>query len=478
MVKISMAEKLREYERKRDFKETPEPKGGKRRKGNRFVVQEHHARRLHWDLRLERDGVLVSWAVPKGIPMDPKTNHLAVHVEDHPLDYIDFEGEIPAGNYGAGKVIVWDSGTYEAEKFRENEVIATFHGERVQGKYAIFQTRGKDWMIHRMDPPADPEREPMPDGVEPMKARTGNLPRNDEDYGYEIKWDGIRAIAYIENGRLLLRNRNLRDMTSQYPELRELGRVLGSTAAVLDGEVVAFDDQGQPSFQALQGRMHLASEAAVRRAMKHTPVAYVIFDVLYHDGRSTMNRTYEERRALLDELKLQGPHWQAPAWHRGDGAALREASRAQGLEGVIAKRLDSCYWPGRRSAEWIKVKNTRSQEVVIGGWFPGEGGRSGRIGSLLAGVYDGDELKYVGNVGTGFTEKELDRLYGLLEPLRRKTSPFSGRQPKKGSIFCEPELVADVEYLQWTQAGTLRAPSYKGLRDDLDPRDVVREPGQ
>jgi bifunctional non-homologous end joining protein LigD len=209
--------------------------------------------------------------------------------------------------------------------------------------------------------------------------------------------------------------------------------------------------------------------------MKHNPVAYVIFDLLYLDGHSTMQRTYEERRKLLDGLELGGPSWQVPAWRRGEGKALRDASRAQGLEGVVAKRLGSCYHPGRRSSDWIKVKNVREQEVVVGGWMPGEGGRSATIGSLLAGVYDGDDLKYSGRVGTGFTERELDRLKSLLGPRRRDTSPFAGRQPPKQAVFCEPELVAEVEFLEWTKSGTLRAPSYKGLRDDVDPREVTRE---
>src|SRR5438876_10877459 len=196
-----MAKKLAQYEAKRDFKKTPEPGARVPRKAPRaprFVVQEHHARRLHWDFRLEKDGVLVSWAVPKGVPLDPKKNHLAVHVEDHPLDYIDFHGEIPKGEYGAGTIKIWDKGTYEAEKFRDDEVMLTFHGEQLQGKYVLFQTNGKNWMIHRMDPPAGGEREPMPDKLVPMLAKLSTLPKNDQDYGYEIKWDGIRALAFID----------------------------------------------------------------------------------------------------------------------------------------------------------------------------------------------------------------------------------------------------------------------------------------
>jgi bifunctional non-homologous end joining protein LigD len=470
------SKKLGEYERKRDFGKTPEPSGeGNGGDGGRFVVQEHHATSLHWDLRLERDDVLVSWAVPKGIPPDPKKNHLAVHVEDHPLEYIDFEGEIPEGNYGAGKVKIWDAGTYETHKFRDDEVMVTFHGERLEGKYVLFQTRGKNWMIHRMDPPQGGEREPMPDKLVPMLAKLSQLPKNDEDWGYEIKWDGIRALAFIEGGRIRFLNRNGREVTGQYPELRELGKSVGARQLILDGEIVAFDDRGRPSFEQLQGRMHLASESAVRRRMKDIPAAYMIFDLLYVDGRATLRLPYEDRRKLLDELELDGPTWRTPAYHEGDGKGMLAASRERGLEGVIAKRLDSPYEPGRRSGCWLKIKNVQRQEVVIGGWMPGEGRRAQSLGSLVVGYYDGDRLVYAGNVGSGFKEEDLVRLGRLLEPLRRGDSPFDGRQPKKGAIFVEPKLVAEAEFLEWTRAGTLRAPAFKGLRDDKDPKAVVRE---
>jgi bifunctional non-homologous end joining protein LigD len=483
-----MAEKLSRYRSKRDFDATPEPSGDRAAPDGapRFVVQEHHARSLHWDLRLERDGVLVSWAIPRGIPTDPKRNNLAVHVEDHPLEYVDFEGEIPEGNYGAGKVTIWDSGTYETHKFNDREVMVTFHGDRLRGKYVLFKTRDKNWMIHRMDPP-EPGREPMPERVKPMMAKLAELPRDESRWAYEIKWDGVRAITYCQAGRVTITSRNLRDVTSQYLELRALGRELGSREAVLDGEIVAYDDEGRPNFGLLQRRMHVASESTVRRLMKSLPVVYMVFDVLYLDGRSTMDLPYTERRALLDGLRLSGAHWQTPANHLGDGAAMLEASREQGLEGIIAKRLDSRYEPGRRSGAWLKVKNRPSQEVVVGGWLPGQGRRSQRIGSLAVGYYDAtredaerrgaeQRLLYAGNVGTGFTEYDLDRLARLLDPLRREETPFAGRrQPPKGTIFVEPRLVVEVEFAEWTRTRTLRAPSYKGLRDDKDPQDVVLE---
>ena len=470
-------DKLSEYERKRSFDRTPEPKGGDDGgEGGRFVVQEHHASSLHWDLRLERDGVAVSWALPRGLPPHPKENRLAVHTEDHPLEYLTFEGEIPKGEYGAGTMAVWDRGTYEALEWHDKKVTVVLHGERVEGTYGLFPTKGKNWMIHRMDPPADPGRVPMPEKVAPMAAVLGKLPRDDGSWAYELKWDGVRAIGYSDGGHLKLESRNGRDITSQYPEVRPISAELGALQVVLDGEIVAFDEEGRPDFQRLQRRMHLGSEAAVRRRAADTPVTYVLFDLLFLEGRELYELPYTDRRKLLAELGLDGPSWQTPAYHQGDGKALLELTQTKSLEGVVAKRLDSKYAPGRRSRAWVKVKNTQSQDFVIGGWMPGEGRRTDWIGSLLAGFYepDGDELalRYAGRVGTGFSDETLRELSRTLVKLRTDESPFTGRKPPKEAIFCEPKLVAEVEFREWTAARTLRAPSFKGLRDDIDPLDV------
>ena len=286
-----MSGQLGEYRSKRDFAATPEPAGAgdaPPADAPRFVVQEHDATRLHWDLRLEHDGALASWAVPNGIPEVPKENRLAVRTEDHPLEYLDFEGEIPRGSYGAGTMRIWDRGTYELEKWEPKKVMVTFHGERLRGRYALFQTRGNDWMVHRMDPPEDPDREPMPERLVPMLARLADLPGDEEHWGFEVKWDGIRAIAYAEPGRLRLESRNLNDITAQYPELHRLSRALASHSAVLDGEIVAFDEAGRPSFERMQQRMHLTNEAQIRRRARAVPVVYALFDLLYLDGHSLM----------------------------------------------------------------------------------------------------------------------------------------------------------------------------------------------
>ena len=477
-----MAKKLAEYEAKRDFKQTPEPGAKvprKETKAPRFVVQEHHARRLHWDFRLEHEGVLVSWAVPKGVPADPKKNHLAVHVEDHPISYIDFAGEIPAGNYGAGQVSIWDSGTYDIEKWSDREVMVVLHGKRVQGRYVLFRTNGENWMIHRMDPPQDPGRKPMPDSIEPMMAKLATaIPKPESLWGFEFKWDGIRALANVEGGRVRLMSRSGEDVTPRYPEIHAMGRALGSREVILDGEVVALDEKGRPSFEEIQQRMGLTSESEVRRKMKLVPVTYMVFDLLWQDGHSLIDQPYAERRRLLAQLKLAGDSWQTPPWEKGGGQAMLEASAKAGLEGVMAKKLDSKYEPGRRSGAWLKVKNHYRQELVIGGWLEGEGKRRGYPGALLVGYYDKDKkFVYAGKVGTGFSDAMLEKLAVLMKPLEQAKSPFDVGSPPRKAHFVKPKLVAEFEFVEWTRSGQLRAPSFKGLRNDKPATKVVREGG-
>ena len=492
------SQKLRSYRAKRDFSATAEPagaepagadgladaaRGGPREP--RFVIQEHHATRLHWDLRLEHDGVLASWALPNGIPAHPAENRLAVHTEDHPLEYLGFEGEIPAGTYGAGTMRIWDRGTFQTHLWSDKKVEVSFSGERLAGRYGLFPIgRGpddaKDWMIHRMDPPADPEREPMPERILPMLAGAGVLPRTQRDWSFEVKWDGVRAIAYAKPGRLRLESRNLREITEGYPEVRGMLRDLGMREAVFDGELVAFDEDGRPSFGRLQRRMHVTAPSSVRRLAASTPVVYAIFDLLYLEGHNLMALPYAERRERLEGLGLGGPAWRVPAVHPGQGARLLEATASQELEGIVAKRLDSRYEPGRRTGAWVKIKHTLRQELVIGGWLPGEGRRTDRIGALLMGLYegsaDGRRLRFAGRVGTGFSDRTLEQLGRRLAPLRQDACPFDP-VPKlpRNAVFVEPSLVAEIEFTEWTGDQVMRAPSFKGLRDDKEAGEVVRE---
>ena len=317
---------------------------------------------------------------------------------------------------------------------------------------------------------------PLPRDLRPMLATAGALPRDDDAWAYEVKWDGVRALVAVDGGRVVLTSRNGNDVTSSYPELQELGRQLGSTSVLLDGEVVAFDDRGRTDFGRLQSRMHVASPGAALR--RSTPVQLLAFDVLHLEGTSLLDRTYDERRAALEGLALEGEHWSVPPAFLGGGAAVLEATAAQGLEGVVAKRRSAPYVPGRRSDSWLKLKHVHRTSAVVAGWKPGEGGRSGRIGSLLLGVHGERGLEFAGHVGTGFSAATLTSLGRQLDRLRRDRSPFAIEVPRehaRTAVWVEPVLVAEVEYTEWTRDGRLRHPSYKGLRDDVPAEEVIRE---
>jgi bifunctional non-homologous end joining protein LigD len=504
------ASRLRDYRAKRDFKTTSEPAGAATRpteeRAPRFVVQQHAASHLHWDLRLERDGTLASWALPRGVPLDPHDDRAAIRTEDHPLEYLQFHGEIPAGSYGAGTMEIFDAGSYEAHEWTDRKVEVTLHGERLAGRYGLFPIgrrraagdgtsaeAGQPWMIHRLDPPSDPRRVPLPPHMPPMLAHAETrfppvLPRDDDRWGYEVKWDGIRALLWSDHGHVRIESRTQREITERYPELRALGRALGVHELLLDGELVALDEHGRPSFERLQSRMNVEGEAAIRRAARAQPVHYMAFDLLHLDGRSLLELPYEQRRDLLEQLGLDGPAWRTPRFHRGGGQALLDATREQGLEGVVAKRLDARYEPGRRSGAWRKLRNRRRQELVIGGWIEGEGRRAGRVGALLLGVHErpGGPLRYSGRVGSGFSEAMLDELERRLEPLRRTRSPFradprrmgvGSARPPRGARYVAPQLVAEVELTDLTREGLVRQGVFKGLRDDKAATDVVLENG-
>jgi bifunctional non-homologous end joining protein LigD len=477
---------LTEYRKKRRPDRTPEPIPAPVRKGRAraaeargqptFVIQEHHASSLHWDFRLEREGVLVSWALPKGLPLSPTENHLAVHVEDHPLEYGTFSGTIPSGEYGAGKVSVWDRGTYQCEKWTDREVKVVLHGQRAEGRYVLFPTNGKNWMIHRMDG-GPPGFEPLPRELSPMLAVAGSLPADDGEWAFEFKWDGIRVMLWVDGGRPRAVSRGGNDITLSFPELRELAAAVGSDQVVLDGELVALDEQGRPSFSRLQHRIHAASAKDAKRAAEVNPASMVVFDVLHLNGRSLLTASYDQRRARLTDLGLAGPNWGVtPSFTDESGVEVLRTAAELGMEGVVAKRRASVYRPGTRSRDWIKVKNHRTQEVVIGGWTEGRGERRPTFGALLLGLpASRGKLTFVGKVGTGFTGADRDELLESLIPLRRSTSPFVAALPAslvREAHWVRPALVGEVRFSEWTADGRLRHPVWRGVRMDKSVKDV------
>lgn len=470
-------DRLASYRSMRDAAKTPEPvpdqAGGAEGGGNSFVIQEHHARRLHWDFRLERDGVLVSWALPKGVPDDPGKNHLAVQTEDHPLEYGTFEGTIPQGEYGGGEVTIWDAGTYQLQKWRDGkEVIATLTGRPGGGlggtrTYALIRT-SENWLIHLMktEVPKGPRRQSVKEGfVDPMLATPGDARDigTETDWSYEMKWDGIRAIAVIDGENVGLFTRNGHDVTATYPEVAAALAELGLKGTVLDGEIVALDESGAPSF----GRLQQGVGAPT----------CMVFDMLRSEGSSMLTTSYDLRRASLLDIAVDGDVVQIPEAFAGTLDAAVQTSRELGLEGVVAKRRDSRYRPGGRTSSWIKIKHQRMQEVVIGGWRPGHGARAETIGSLLVGIPEEAGLRYVGRVGTGFDQRTLERLRSLLDSAARTTSPFDAVPDDVASDACwvTPRLVAEVAFVEWTTSGVLRQPSWRGLRPDKRPDEIVRE---
>jgi bifunctional non-homologous end joining protein LigD len=459
---------LDEYRRRRRQQATPEPFGESASGGDglRFVVQRHAARRLHYDFRLERDGALASWAVPKGVPLRRGERHLAVHVEDHPLEYAEFEGTIPAGEYGAGTVEIWDRGTYElVEEKRDGGLTVRLRGERLDGVWTLVPAKldgnPKNWLLLRKDgaDAASARYAPM------LASSSDALPQGDE-WVYEPKWDGFRAIVTVAGGQATLTSRNGNDLTGRFPDAAraaELG--IRSADAVLDGEICALDERGRSQFSLLQ-------EGA-------GTLVLVLFDVLELDSEPLASLPLAARRQELEQLVDPAAASVVLSPQFADGEALLAAARDQGLEGVVAKRSRSAYQPGRRSSDWRKVKVRMGQEVVIAGYTKGQGRRTG-LGSLVVGVHEAGGLRWAGNVGTGFTDSELERLLGLLRPLERTTSPFAEtpKMPRvrRGDIvWVEPRLVAQVEFAEWTREGRLRAPVYLGLREDKPASDVRRE---
>jgi bifunctional non-homologous end joining protein LigD len=489
--------KERDYAAKRAFDATPEPPPETSGNvdpttappGKSFVIQQHHARRLHFDLRLEMFNgstpVLVSWAVPRNLPKEKGKPHLAVHVEDHPMEYATFSGSIPEGEYGAGEVRIFDSGTYEMLEQEPEKITFRLIGNRFKGVYHLILPRNadkpNDWLVFlRKD--ERPPREPIPT-LDTMFATLATEPFDSDDWIFEVKWDGVRALAVCSDETALF-SRTKRDITPTYPEFERFHERIVALEAVVDGEIVALAN-GKPSFERLQARMNLQKPREIERMMKQVPVVYVAFDLLYLDGRSLIEAPVEERKRLLSEIVVPAPNVLVSDYVEGEGTALFEAARAQGLEGIVAKRLGSPYRPGKRTREWIKIKTVHDADVVVGGWSGGEGSRSTTFGALLVGAYSDGELRFLGAVGTGFSERTLAETMTKLREVESDECPFAGGidavrsgrfgKPIIDPHWAQPSLVARIEYRELTAGGRLRAPSFKGLRTDKPATDCLFE---
>ncbi|MDQ3952231.1 MAG: non-homologous end-joining DNA ligase, partial [Actinomycetota bacterium] len=454
-----------------------------------FVIHQHHARRLHFDLRLEMYNgdvpVLVSWAVPKNLPLKKGKPHLAVHVEDHPFDYGTFSGTIPAGNYGGGEVRIFDHGEYELLEQERGKLTFRLSGERLKGVWHMVLTdkteAKKDWLVF-LKTDERPEPDPLPE-MSPMLATLIEEPFDREDWIFELKWDGVRALG-VSSDETALISRNRNDITVCYPELHDLHTRLVCVDAIVDGEIVAMSG-GRPSFEKLQQRINLQNPRDIERAAKAIPVTYVVYDVLYLDGRKTTELPLHERKELLDELVVPSEKVQVSHCTEGAGEALFTFARENKIEGIVAKKASGLYRPGKRSRDWLKIKTTWEADVVVGGWSKGEGNRSSTFGSLLVGAYSDEGLHFLGSVGTGFSDKTLEELLPALTSLTSSSCAFvddptgltSGRwgKPLKDPQWIRPELVARVEFREVTSGHRLRAASFKGLRGDKDPAECRLE---
>lgn len=529
---------LQRYAQKRKFSQTPEPPGVKTASGKslRFVIQKHRATRLHYDFRLEADGVLKSWAVPKGPSLALGDRRLAMHVEDHPLNYRDFEGIIPKGNYGAGEVIVWDNGTYKlaegvdpAEEIGKGKIKFILRGKKMRGEFTLIKIRGRDadgdpWLLIKdkddhVDPAYDIEKDnksiksgrtveqlarersaphwisnrPAPANAAksagskkkvsadkipvigtPMLATLVERPFDNPNWLFEIKWDGYRAICVArEDGSVSLTSRNGLDFLAQFAELADIGSAFKSLPIVVDGEIVSLDARGRSSFQRLQGSFDQHRRSRGAQQSRY-PLTFVAFDLLYADGKDLRQLPLEERKQILENLIAQHDAVMYSKHVPEAGIALYEQAQREQLEGIIGKKRDSPYVQ-RRSRDWVKIKAQLVQECVIGGYTEPRGSRKG-FGALLFGLYDRGQLQYAGHVGTGFDEKKLGSIYKQLQDLRVDTSPFAQRiKTNTRSHWVKPSLVAQVRFTEWTRDGSMRHPAFLGMRVDKDPKSCVRE---
>ena len=459
-------EQLTEYEAKRDFDKTPEPQAYVPIGSDQaFVVHRHHASRLHYDLRLEEEGTLRSWAVPRGLPPRPGIKRLAVQVEDHPIEYLTFEGTIPKGQYGGGNMWRYALGKYEKTKDKKNGFYFRLDSPELSGEYRMHKMKGNEWLLERVTPV---QINWVQDLIEPMLSKSSTKVPVGEDYSYELKWDGIRALISLDEGEITIRSRNQHDITKQFPELNIPEKAFRATSAVFDGEIVCLDDQGKAVFHDVISRMHLSNEGSIARASKTKPVFCYLFDCLYLDGRPVVNEPLNRRREwLADAVKKDTPYRVSEVIE--DGQALYQAAVSMGLEGIMTKKNQSRYLPGKRSESWIKTLIRPTVEVVIIGFTAGKGDRKDLFGALqIAEIQDG-KLIYRGKVGTGFDHKTMTELSQALKKIQIKERVIPEKlMDENSSTWVKPSMVCEVEYASLTPQGRYRKPVYVRLRPDIE----------
>jgi bifunctional non-homologous end joining protein LigD len=457
---------LDEYSRKRNFTKTSEPPGLKMEGGeSAFVIHRHHATRLHYDLRLEQDGVLKSWAVPKGLPPRPGIMRLAVSTEDHPIEYINFEGTIPKGEYGAGEVWVFAGGRYELTSEKKKGFHFRLQSREIAAEYRMHRTGDKEWLLGRVD---TPQVDWLRDPVEPMLAQSADAMPEGNNYLYEVKWDGIRALIALDEGTIRIHSRNRQDMTDRFPELLIPDRAFRAASALFDAEIVCLDNTGRPVFTNVVRRMQQTERVAIDRLSRKYPAVCYVFDCLYLDGRPIVNDPLVRRRAWMEDAIRNGtPYRISEAFN--DGAGLFEAGKKIGLEGVMAKEMNSIYLPGRRIAGWLKIKHRHTLECIIVGYTAGKGSRMDQFGSLQLAVRDGKRLRYAGKVGAGFDDILMKRIFSKLKSLKQLSRPFKEKPPDDAATtWIEPKIVCEVQYASVTEDGLLREPVFLRLRPDLE----------
>jgi len=463
-------ESLAEYARKRKFDKTPEPgpsivPGS----GDAFVVHRHHASRLHYDLRIEKDGVLRSWAVPRGMPPRPGIKRMAVQTEDHPLSYLNFHGTIPKGEYGAGDMWIFALGRYEITKEKKDGFYLRLNSPELNAEYRMIHTREKEWLVERLE---NPQIDWLQQPIEPMLSDTRDEPFDSDAYLYEVKWDGIRATVVLDEGKITVRSRSKQDITHAFPELQSPEKRFRATSALFDVEIVSLDERGAPVFENVLGRLQARSESAVARARAKHPAICYIFDCLYLDGRPIIHEPLWKRRAWMADSIIQNPTYRVSE-AMDEGVSLYRAVQQMGLEGIIAKKRDSPYLPGKRSEHWIKIKSRTTQDAIILGYTPGRGEREDSFGALQLGVYRGESIEYIGKVGGGFSDKARRTLLADLRELKTVKRYVSEKPPDDAvTVWVEPKFVCEVQYASIIR-GHLREPVFLRLRPDVMPKDVV-----